>query len=402
MPQADRQADYGRKRTEEAQNRAAKRRQVLGRVEELLADNDIDIEDVGTIEKIRVNEWEVVTKDADGAPQKTKARAASIVLNPAWEGGPKWQPVQQADEVTIEVPRYDGWSYLQGWESALIEPDPQFGFLRGTDGTLYPIHDPRAIDVAEQIMEAERPEGWVNLGDYLDLAEMSRFVQGPELAGTVQPAIQAGYEHAAHQRALAKLWGYVHEGNHDVRIGNYLINNAKAAYGLRRASKTPKDWPELSVPSLLCFDELGIDYVDGYPASWRYINDHLATTHGTVTANAAKWYAEHEQVSVVFGHTHHAEEAWNTRNTRDRKVVIRALSAGTLARVDGFVPGAGRHQGRKVKTGLPQRSWNNWQQGVTIVRYVPGDGAFEVEQVRIDEGQARHRGQEFNSRVGLG
>lgn len=395
------QADYGKRRTDEARIRAQKRRDVLGRVESLLAENDIALEDVGSIEKIRVNEWDVVTKDIAGRPEITRARAASIVINPIWEQGPKWQPVQPADEVTIHVPRYAGFSYLKGWESALVEPDPQFGFLRDGQGKLHPIHDPRAIDCAEQIMEAERPEGWVNLGDYLDLAEMGTYRQGPEVVGTVQDAVQAGYEHAAHQRALAKKWGYVHEGNHDARISNFLIDNAKAAYGLRKASKLPTDWPDMSVPSLCAFDELNIDYVDGYPASWRYINDALATTHGTVTKNAAQWYAEHEQVSVLFGHTHHAEEAWNTRNTRTQKVDIRAHSAGTLARVDGYVPGAGRHQGRKLKTGLPQRSWNNWQQGVTIVRFVPGDGPFELEYVRIDEGQARHRGQEFNSRVGL-
>lgn len=404
MTQADRQADYGRKRTEETQKRAQKRREVLGRVEELLSENDIALEDVGSIEKIRVNEWEVVTKDADGSPRKTKAHAASIVINPAWEQGPKWQPVQQADAITVEVPRYDGWSYLKGWKSVLIEPDPQFGFLKGTDGVLHPIHDPQAIDCVEQVMEAERPEGWVNLGDYLDLAEMSRFVQGPELVGTTQAAVQAGYEHAAHQRALAKEYGYVHEGNHDIRIANYLINNAKAAYGLRRALKTPSDWPELSVPSLCCFDEIGVEYVDGYPATWRYITDDLATTHGygkSGSLELTKWYAYNEQVSVCHGHTHHRAEVSNTRNTKTKKVDIVAWSDGTLARTDGFTPGAGRHTGRKVKTGLPQRSWQDWQQGFSVVRYCPSTGAFEPERVRISDGQCRHRGQEFNSRVGL-
>lgn len=404
MPQNDHQADYGRRRTEENQKRTAKRREVLGRVESLLADNDIALEDVGSIEKIRVNEWEVVTKNELGKPEKTRARASSIVINPIWEQGPKWQPVQPADHVTIEVPRYDGWGYLKGWESALIEPDPQFGFLRDTAGNLHPTHDPQAIDVVEQVMEAERPEGWVNLGDYLDLAELSRFQQGPELVGTIQPAVQAGYEHAAHQAALAKAWKYIHEGNHDLRFQDFMINNARAAYGLRRAIKTPSDWPELSVPSLLCLDELGIDYVDGYPATWRYITDQLATTHGygkSGSLELTKWYAYNEQVSVIHGHTHHAATVYNTRNTKTQKVDILAHSPGTLARVDGFTPGTGRHSGRKVKTGLPQRSWNDWQQGFTMVRYCPSTGAFEIEPVRISEGQCRHRGQEFNSRVEL-
>jgi predicted phosphodiesterase len=393
---AERKAAYGRKRTE----RARKRREVLGRLERLLVDEDIELDEVGSIEKVRVNEWQVVTKNDQGKPEVTTARAASLVINPLWETGPKWPVVQPAAPVKVTVPKRAP-ALLKGYKTAVVEPDPQFGFIREATGTLHPIHDPRAVDIAEQITEAERPHNWVNVGDYLDLAECSTFRQEPGFAGTMQPAIEEGYRHAAVCRAMASEDCWIHEGNHDQRLMNYFLDNARAAFGIKRAGSVPKDWPVVSLPFLLRLDELDIEYVDGYPATWRYINERLATTHGTnMGPDALRKIVEQEQVSVIAGHTHHAGTVYKTRNTRTRFVQTLAHSAGTLARIDGFVPGGGKYRGRKVD-GMPTRSWQDWQQGVTVVRYVPGDGPFEIEHVVINEGTAIHRGQMFESRVTL-
>jgi predicted phosphodiesterase len=379
--------------------RTAKRKDVLGRLERLLAEQDIDLAEVGEIQKVRVNEWDVITKGENGKPQSTKARSASIVINPKWSAGPEWPVVQQARPLSVKVAPRKPVALLKGYKTAVVEPDPQFGFLRTSAGELHPTHDPRAIDIAEQLAEAERPDTWVNLGDYLDLAEMSTFRQEPGFVATVQPAIDAGYEHAARQRAVTTGACWIHEGNHDQRAANYLIDNARAAFGLTRA-KMPATWPVLSVPYLLRLDELGIDYEDGYPATWRYLNDGLATTHGTDTGpQALQKIADREQVSVISGHTHHAGIVYKTRNTRTHKVETFAHSPGTLARVDGYVPGGGKYRGRRVD-GTPTRSWQDWQQGVTIVRYVADNSrASEIEFVRIDEGRAVHRGEVFASKV---
>lgn len=370
---------------------------MVGRLERLLAEEEIDLEEVGSIEKVRVNEWEVVTKGADGKPTKTKARAASIVINPAWESGPKWPVVQHAAPVQVNVAPMKGVHLLKGYRTAIVEPDPQIGFLV-VRSVLHPIHDPRAIDVSEMIAEVERPDDWVNLGDYLDLAEMGTYRQEPGFYDSVQPAVDEGHRHAAVMRALTTGRCWIHEGNHDQRMASYMLDNARAAYGLKRASK-PDGWPVLSVPALCELDEIGVEYADGYPATWRYINERLATTHGTdVGTDALRKIVEREQVSVIAGHTHHAGTVYKTRNTRTHKVTTFAHSPGTLARIDGFVPGGGKYRGRRVD-GMPTRSWQDWQQGITIVRYVPGDGPVELEPVFIDEGVAVHRGQTFKSKI---
>lgn len=386
-----------------ADGRAQRRRDVIGKLESLLAENEIDLEDVGSIEKVRVNEWEVVTKGMDGEPTKTKARAASIVINPKWESGPEWPVPQQAKPITVKVPKATRTPYLlRGWQTALVEPDTQFGFLRHPNGGLIPIHDPRAIQVSEMICEAERPDVWCNLGDYLDLAEMGKYRLEPAMIQTTQPSLEEAYRHAAVQRAFS-AFGYIHEGNHDLRLMNFLLDNASAAFGIRRA-KAPESWPVLSVPYLLRFDELGIEYEDGYPAGYHYINDHLATFHGFSTSSgnspAASKVIRDEQVNTIFGHDHKSQTIYKTVGNRGNQWRTFAHSPGTLARIDGYVPGAGRHHGRRLD-GEPRRDWANWQQGITIVRFVPGDGPCLLEHIEINEGVAYHQGQEFRSDIHL-
>lgn len=394
-------SDYGKRRAAEARARNDKRRDVIGRLERLLVEQDIDLEEVGSIEKVRVNEWEVVTKNAEGKPEKTKARAASIVINPKWEFGPKWPVVTHAKPVQVKVPERPRPLLLKGYKTALVEPDPQIGFLN-VNGVLLPIHDPQAINVSEQICEAERPHNWINLGDYLDLAEMGTYRQEPGFYDSVQPAVDEGHRHAAVMTSLTSKANededWVHEGNHDQRMASYMLDNARAAFGLKRAGRT-SDWPVLSIPSLCEFDELGVKYVDGYPATWKYINERCATTHGTYTGpDFLRKVAEAEQVSVICGHDHSAGTIYKTRNTRTHKVTTFAHSPGTLARTDGFVPGGGKYRGRKV-SGMPTRSWQDWQQGITLVRYVPGDGPVHIEHVPINDGVAEYRGETFVSKV---
>src|SRR6185437_2293513 len=69
------------------------------------------------------------------------------------------------------------------------------------------------------------------------------------------------------------------EGNHEARLSNYIMDNARAAFGLR-VGNTPESWPVLSVPNLCRLDEHGVEYVPGYPANETWINDRLRVIHG--------------------------------------------------------------------------------------------------------------------------
>jgi hypothetical protein len=154
-------------------------------------------------------------------------------------------------------------------------------------------------------------------------------------------------------------------GNHEERLVNYLIDNAQAAFGLKRGN-APESWPVLSVPFLCRFDEYGVEYVPGYPAGQVWVNQKLRCIHGTKAksnGSTAHQYLAHEKTSVLYGHVHRREWAEQTREDYDGPKTILAASAGCLARVDGAVPST---KGGIDLDGRPLTVTENWQQGFPI------------------------------------
>lgn len=370
----------------------------VSRLAELLEKNDIAVEDIGSIDKVRFSDYQMLTKDENGDAQIHDLTATSIVLAPSWAEGPKWPVVQPAKPVSVRVPQAKP-RRLDGWKTALLLPDPQFGFRRDIyTGELDPFHDERALDIALQIAEIERPDLTIWLGDVLDLASAGKYQQEAGFALTTQPALDAAHLRLAQFCALSDETRYI-EGNHDIRLQNLIIDNAKTAFGLRKANAVPEEWPVLSVPNLLRFDELGIKYIGGYPAGATYINDNLAAIHGSKIGNnirsSASMVVEDERVSVITGHVHHIETRYKTRNTRGKPKFTFAHTPGCLCRIDGAVPST---KGGTDPFGRPVKSWEDWQQGVAIVRYQEGDGKFALETVPIFEGWAVHQGKELTAR----
>ena len=302
-----------------------------------------------------------------------------------------WPPVVPAKPVTVNAPvrkaRKPG-----KWKTAVILPDPQIGFWRDLyDNSLTPFHDLRALKIALQIVEAERPDLTVWLGDVCDFAAFGRYRQEPGFAMTVQPTIDTAHEYLALTAELSKEVRFL-EGNHDARIHNAMVDNVQAAAGVRRAKAGPHEWPAMSLPSLLRLDELGVKYVGGYPSCATYISHDLAAVHGRFHgARAMQQNLDREQVSVIQGHTHHTQKEARTRNLRDRPVFAFAYSPGCLCRIDGAVPS--RNSGLDA-FGKPRRSWEDWQQGLAVVRYhdrLP----HKYEPVDIMEGWAMHERVEY-------
>lgn len=312
------------------------------------------------------------------------------------ETGFAWNPVQPARKVEVKAPKR--LRSVGTWKTAAILPDPQFGFRRLDDGSLDPFHDDRALDVALQVLEVERPDLTIWLGDLLDFAPFGKYRLEPGFVGTVQPALEVAHEYLARSVALSDEVRLI-EGNHDARLQNYIIDNALHAAGLRAAKSAPASWPALSVPALLRLEELGIEYVGAYPAGATYLNDNLACIHGHVVKSGGSTAAEvvkQEHVSVVFGHIHRAETHYKTRNGRGAPRILAAHSPGCLCRIDGAVPS--RKSAVALRTGRPARAWEDWQQGLTIVRYEPeGAQRFVLEHIPIYEGWALHKGVEYAS-----
>lgn len=363
----------------------------LGRIADLLERNGIDLDEIGRIE--RVNLWQGFHKDDEGNAQVVDL--AGLSLSPKWAEGPEWPVVQQAPPVKIGRPTARG-ERVDGWCTAVILPDIQAGYFRDADGELVATHDEAAIAVALAVVRDARPDLVVLVGDNADFPEFGKYRLTPAYARTTQATIDR----------LAVLCGELRQaagadcrivwlaGNHEERLPNHILDNAVAAFGLRRGG-APESWPVLSVPFLCRFDDHAIEYVPGYPASTVWVNERLRVVHGDkVRSNGstAHAYLATEKTSVIFGHVHRAECAERTREDHDGPKTILAASPGCLARTDGVVPST---KGGTDLDGRPVVRHEDWQQGIAVVDYEPGDGRFMYDHVPIRDGWARWRGKDY-------
>jgi hypothetical protein len=366
-------------------------RRAIGKLAALLDRQGISPDDIGKVAKL--NAWQGFYKDEAGDAQVVDM--VGISFSPKFAEGPDWPVIQQAkptrpraSAAVPKVDRFDG-----GTNVHVILPDPQIGFRHHSDGTLEPFHDEEAISVALAIIKHIRPDHIVNLGDFLDLPEQStKFRKEAAFARTTQMSLDRAHEFLSQQREAGHRATVISllEGNHDIRLKNYVIDNALAAFGLRQANM-PKSWPVMSVQNLLRLDELGVDYYEGYPQGIVWLNENLACIHG-VNLKPDKTLAE-EDSSQIHGHTHSIYRKSRTRRTYDGSKTITVSSPGCLCRVDGGVPST---KSATAQDGKTVTSVEDWQQGLAVVETY-ADGTWSMEQVEINRGVAHYRGRTFTA-----
>ena len=366
----------------------------LGKIAELLERNGIDVDDIGRVQK--VNLWQGFHKDADGDAQVVDL--VGVSLSPSWEEGPKWPTVQPGPLYKLPAARA-GKAKADGWQTCVVLPDIQIGYFRTASNDLEPIHDEAAVAVALEIVRDVRPSLIVLVGDNLDAAELGKYRVTPAFQRTTQAAIDRLTLLCAQLRAVAPdariVWL---AGNHEERLPNYLLDNAAAAFGLRKGMM-PESWPVMSLPYLARMDDYAVEFVPGYPASKVWINDRLMVIHGNKVASGgstAHKYLATEKVSCVYGHVHRREYAARTREDRDGPKEIMAGSPGCLARIDGAVPST---KGGVDLDGRPMQSTEDWQQGVAVIQFEEGDGRFTYTNIAIHSGWALWAGKEYRGQV---
>lgn len=390
------------------------KQELLGRISDLIEKSGIDLDDVGRIERIRLNDYQGLTKDAvTGQVDIHDMQASAVVLVPKWADGPEWPVVQQASPVVVEAvkpPKKKSRrtaALIRQWKTTTVLPDPQIGWRLFENGELDPFHDAAAIDVALQIMAALEHDGGVdknvNLGDFLDLPSQSRFAQEPAFAGTMQAAVDYGHSFLARQRAAAPNAKHVLlEGNHDKRLSTFIQANAAAAFGLRKAN-TPASWPVMSLPYLLRLDELDFEYIDAWPTGMYWINDKLRAMHGDKVASgsstAVKMVKANPNIGTIHGHIHriemHSTTIFERVNGETRPLRSGAYSPGCLCRIDGAVPSM---KGSTGVDGRPAQFFEDWQQGVGVCHYTD-DGDYRFNTYQIIDGVAVVGGQLFEATV---
>lgn len=363
----------------------------LGRIAELLKENNIDLDDVGDIK--RVSLYQSLTKNKEGEAETHNLTA--IQFSPKWESGPEWPVVQPGPQVKLPSPKVK--SQKTGWPCAVIVPDIQVGYFRGPDAELVAIHDERAIEIMLSIVKDAQPEIIVMVGDNADFAELGKYVTTPAYQQTTQATIDRLTVLGFQLRSVAPdariVWL---AGNHEERLPKFLLQNASAAFGLRKGD-IPESWPVMSIPYLCRLDETNIEYMPGYPASHVWITNKLKVIHGDKVASGgstAHKFLATEKVSVIYGHIHRREWAERTRDDHDGPSTILAASPGCLARIDGAVPST---KGGVDLDGRPVQRHEDWQQGLAVIPYDPESGRFVYEQIAIHDGWAMWRGKEYAS-----
>jgi len=361
----------------------------LGKIAELLNRNNIDVDEVGSIK--RVSLYQSMIKNDVG--QAEVHDLMGIQFNPKWADGPEW-PVVQPGPLHKLPTRKVATKDTDGYKTAVILPDMQIGYYRGPNG-LEPTHDEEALAIALAITRKLNPDRVVMVGDNLDFPEFGKYRLSSAYALTTQASIDRATTLCAEIRSAAPNaeidWI---SGNHEERLSNFIIDNAKASFGIRKGN-TPDSWPVLSVPYLCRFDDYGINYVAGYPAGQVWINQRLKIIHGNkVRSNGSTSHAylNDSKVSVIYGHIHRREWCEKTRQDWDGAKTVMAASPGTLARCDGAVPST---KGGIDLDGRPLTIVEDWQQGLGVVTYEEGEGQFWYEQVPIHNTSAFFRGRVY-------
>lgn len=370
---------------------ANKASSALGKIAELLKRNDIDPDEIGGIKRVSV--YQSLTKNDDGEAEIHDL--FGIQISPKFESGPDWPVVQPGP--AIRMPQVKAKITKSDFKTCVVLPDMQIGYYRDNSGELVPTHDEDALNIALSITAKVNPDMVVMVGDNLDMPEMGKYRLSSAYALTTQASIDRATTLCAQVRNAApnaQIWWI--SGNHEERLVNYVLDNAKAAFGLRRGN-TPDSWPVLSVPYLCRFDDYGVQYVPGYPAGQVWINQRLRVIHGDrVRSNGstAHAYLSTQKTSVIYGHIHRREWAERSREDWDGPKTIMAASPGTLAKTNGAVPST---KGGIDLDGRPLTIVEDWQQGLAVVHYEEGDGDFWYEQIAIHNKKAYYQGKTFDA-----
>ena len=341
-------------------------------------------EDDWKVTNFKVNQWDVSAKEeVDGkivwnTHTNYQAKATLVRKIPVKCDFPT---VQGA---TVEPKKFNIVKTKRDLNIDVVLPDAQVGFKKNFDtGELSPLHDLKAISVATEIVKEIRPNRIILLGDMLDLPDWStHFMRSPEFYFTTQPSLDWLASWISELRPYCNEMVYI-EGNHEKRMIDSIVQNTIQAYGIKPANE-PDVPPILSVPYMLGLHKMGVEYVGNYPHGEFYINDNLVCIHGNKvgpkSGQSIMKMLDSPRISVIQGHVHRLEMGHKTVWTHGQPKIYQAISLGTLARIDGIVPGGGTRY--------------NWQQGFGIVEY--DKERFQVDSIGIYDGKAIFKGKLYS------
>jgi predicted phosphodiesterase len=253
-----------------------------------------------------------------------------------------------------------------------------------------PYNDKRLHELFLEFLREHKPHEIILGGDLIDMPTVSRHINQPGWAASVQQGVDAGYLlcrdiREAAPKAVIKML----EGNHDIRLKTALLKDLKDLYGVGAAIDNPEDErvAALSLTRLLRLDELKIDLITDPEASSRYetakieICPGLTAIHGLVATRGAgrsvvKTMQDLDGSSLIQGHSHRASLTSRTVHGADGPRILWGCESGVMCDMSLA----------KAYTANP-----DWSQGFVMATIWP-DSKFILELVRYEESSLLYRG----------
>lgn len=236
-----------------------------------------------------------------------------------------------------------------------------------------PHHDPELHELVCAWLTDNKPGRGVLLGDLLDFPEISRHRHDPAWAASTQECIDSGYRLLRDYISASPdtEWKFL-AGNHEVRIRNTIIDQARDLYGIKPGSDEDEEMePALGFTHLLRLDELGIDHkhlTSSYEQGKIVLNRNLGVVHGHKASKgsgvtALKMLEEYHH-SIICGHTHRLSSVHQTKyDILGEPETLTAAESGCLC---------------KVKGGLGYTVNPDWQPGFLSVN-IHSDTHFKID-----------------------
>lgn len=284
----------------------------------------------------------------------------------------------------------------------LVYGDGQVGYRRIIDPRtqeqeLLPLHNVAMHNIIQQLNADLQPETTVNLGDFADFPEFSRFdPQDDHFHKTLTASMQYIHNFYAQLRADNPDAEHVEvDSNHAIRPRRMILKNMPGYYDFYRPGE---DYPAGTYYSMANLAPLGINFVSGYGnAEYVYGGDTappIVFKHGTQVSSTPggtvrKELSQNPEVNIVRGHGHRSEEVMHT--TRDGwQLFYRQLGSACLNR--STVPG---YHSAIDDRNRPVNSYQDHQNELLIIEDY-GDGNYTRTTLNVVDGVTYYDGKEYN------
>ena len=384
----------------------------MDRVRELLenfqeAGFPVSPEDAPMVKKIQMHEMGYT--DADGEAHTHLQR--NVELRPGFdtEEANLYFPPAVAAEITPsdrEVPD-------RPYKSIFVFSDAQIDFRRIIDPRtnemeLMPIHDERALKIAQMVCRDMQPDEIWNAGDTVDLSGLSRFAPDSDhFHKTIGPSLQRVHDFYAQLRADNPNARIIEvDSNHNTRLRDFVLKNFPQAHDLYRPGQEEGEYPIMTYPYLANLKAVEVEWISGYGAAEHIHGDQyyeevdgrtipkppIVMRHGRETSSngttASKVYKNNPEELSLQGHDHDPQQ-YIRRNRMGQ--IVGAVIVPPLCGVDGEVPG---YHSAVDDRNRPVVNRQTWTQGWVEIRDYEGD--YELRTLYIRDGKATRDGKEYD------